>query len=102
MTSPMDRLLESVRTLPSIPKALQEVLESLNRENVTVSEVTTPLESDPALSAKVLRMSNAAHFGLPKKSGVGRGGCLPGGNECHTDYGDFIRLDGQFRCDSWF
>jgi HD-like signal output (HDOD) protein len=67
MTSPIDRLLESVRTLPSIPKALSEVLESLNKENVTVAEVTRPLESDPALSAKVLRMSNAAHYGLPKQ-----------------------------------
>lgn len=69
MPSPMDRLLESVRVLPSIPKALREVLESLNRDNVTVAQVTTPLESDPALGAKVLRMSNAAHYGLPKKVG---------------------------------
>jgi len=67
MTSPMDRLLESVRSLPSIPKALREMMESLNKEDVTIAQITTPLESDPALSAKVLRMSNAAHYGLPKQ-----------------------------------
>lgn len=63
MSSPMERMLDSVRVLPSIPKALQEILLTLNKENTGTADVCVPLSTDPALTAKVLRMSNCAHFG---------------------------------------
>lgn len=67
MNSPVDRMLESVRLLPSIPKALQQIMETLNNPDASVEDVTEPLSKDPALTAKVLRMSNAAHYGLPRQ-----------------------------------
>lgn len=67
MNSSVDRMLESVRVLPSIPKALQQIMETLNNPDSSVDEVTEPLSKDPALTAKVLRMSNAAHYGLPRQ-----------------------------------
>lgn len=69
--TPMEKMFDSARALPSIPRVLQEVLATLNKKDVEISEVTTPLQKDPAMSAKVLRLANAAHFGLQKKvSGV--------------------------------
>ncbi|MDX1667881.1 MAG: HDOD domain-containing protein [Limnobacter sp.] len=67
MNTPVDRMLESVRVMPSIPKALQQIMESLNNPNSTVEDITEPLSHDPALTAKVLRMSNTAHYGLPRQ-----------------------------------
>ena len=65
--TPMEKMFDSARALPSIPRVLQEVLATLNRNDVEISDVTTPLQKDPAMSAKVLRLANAAHFGLQKK-----------------------------------
>lgn len=65
--TPMEKMFDSARALPSIPRVLQEVLATLNKKDVEISEVTTPLQKDPAMSAKVLRLANAAHFGLQKK-----------------------------------
>lgn len=69
MNSPVDRMLSSVQQLPSIPKALREIMDTLNDEDAGVSDITGPLSKDPVLAAKVLRMSNAAHFGLPRQVG---------------------------------
>lgn len=65
--NPMERLFDSAKTLPSIPRVLQELMESLNRDDVGVDEITKPLEQDPALAARVLRLANTAHFGAPRK-----------------------------------
>ncbi|HEX4842423.1 MAG TPA: HDOD domain-containing protein [Limnobacter sp.] len=67
MTSTVDRLVDSVRALPSIPQALQEVLDTLNNEEANVNDIVEPLSRDMALTLKVLRMANAAHFGLQKQ-----------------------------------
>lgn len=69
LSSPMERMLDSVRVLPSIPKALQEIMQTLNKTDVSPNQITEPLSSDPALSGKVLRMSNAAHYGLQRQVG---------------------------------
>lgn len=67
MTTTVDRLVDSVRALPSIPRALQEVMDTLNNEEASVSDIVDPLSRDMALTFKVLRMANAAHFGLQKQ-----------------------------------
>lgn len=67
MARAMERMFEQAQTMPSIPKALQAVMESLNKEDPNINDIVEPLALDPTLSAKVLRMSNAAHFGLPRQ-----------------------------------
>ncbi|HEX4879144.1 MAG TPA: HDOD domain-containing protein [Limnobacter sp.] len=67
MTTIVDRLVDSVRALPSIPQALQEVLDTLNNEDASVQDIVEPLSNDMALTLKVLRMANAAHYGLKKQ-----------------------------------
>ena len=64
--STMERLLESTKALPSIPRVLHEILATLNRDDVEMEEITRPLKQDPALAAKVLRMANSAHYGLQR------------------------------------
>lgn len=67
MNSPVDLLMNSVRQLPSIPKSLRQVLDTLNKDNPSISDVIDPISRDPAMSVKVLRLSNSAYYGLPKQ-----------------------------------
>ncbi|MFN7835710.1 MAG: HDOD domain-containing protein [Burkholderiaceae bacterium] len=60
--APMERLFENAKALPSIPRVLHEVIATLNKENFATEELTRPLEQDPTLLAKVLRMANSAHY----------------------------------------
>ena len=65
--TPMERLFDSAKALPSIPRVLHEILATLNKSDIEIDEISKPLAQDPALSAKVLRMANAAHFGLQRQ-----------------------------------
>jgi HD-like signal output (HDOD) protein len=58
----MERLFDSSKALPSIPRVMQEIFATLNKEDFEVDEITRPLQQDPAMSAKVLRMANSAHY----------------------------------------
>lgn len=55
--------------LPSIPEVAHALIQSLNDENVSLQELRNLIVREPALSAKLLRLANSAHFGLPR--GVG-------------------------------
>ncbi len=65
----MERLFDSAKALPSIPRVMHDVLLTLNSNDVDVEQISKPLSLDPALSAKVLRLANSAHFGLPRQVG---------------------------------
>lgn len=57
---------KSVR-LYSLPSAVVSLLEKLDDPNCELGELRTILETDPALTAKVLRVVNSAYFGLAKR-----------------------------------
>jgi HD-like signal output (HDOD) protein len=60
-------VLGSVEMLPAAPRTYLELTQILARHDSTVSEVSTVIERDLALSAKILQLSNSAFFGLPRK-----------------------------------
>jgi HD-like signal output (HDOD) protein len=60
-------VLGSVEMLPAAPRTYLELTQLLARHDSTVSEVSTVIERDLALSAKILQLSNSAFFGLPRK-----------------------------------
>ena len=48
--------------LPTVPAVTQRVIASFSSEDVTMGEIAELLETDPVLSAKLLRLANSAYF----------------------------------------
>jgi HD-like signal output (HDOD) protein len=55
-------------SLPPSPKVYLDLTAALNRQDVPVTELAAIVESDPALSAKVLQLANSAFFGGGQKT----------------------------------
>lgn len=55
-------LFDQTHKLPTIPKVVQELIESFNNDGVSVEEVTKKISADPVLAAKLLRLANSAHY----------------------------------------
>lgn len=66
--SSLDSFFETVK-LPSMSEVAHALIQTLNDDNATFLEVRNIIAQDPALSARLLRLANSAHFGLPR--GVG-------------------------------
>ena len=60
----LQKKLTECQTLPSIPAVVFEILELCNKESVGASEAAKLIMKDPALSAKVLKVSNSSLYGL--------------------------------------
>src|SRR5262249_61478843 len=56
------KALDSLPTLPIVALRIGEVVHS---KNVSVNQVAEILRSDPATSAKLLRLVNSPYFGIP-------------------------------------
>lgn len=59
----LDRVL-SCPTLPTLPGVAMQVLELTRDPNVTIVKLAKLVQSDPSLSAKILRTVNSSFFGL--------------------------------------
>ena len=52
--------------LPHIAKVVQELIDSMNDEDADMDQLSKKVAMDPALTAKVLRLANSAHYGLSR------------------------------------
>jgi len=59
----LDRLLEKVYELPSIPKVVQELIASFSSQVADASSISRNIHADPVIAAKVLRLANSARYG---------------------------------------
>lgn len=59
-----DELFSQNHLLPAIPKVVQELINALHNENVSVSELARMIELDQVVAAKLLRLANSAYYGL--------------------------------------
>lgn len=66
MAQPIKSVLDAVNSMPSIPKAVQEVMQLVNKDDTSISELADAVAQDPVLSAKVLRLANSAYFGMQR------------------------------------
>jgi len=62
-------LLQHIDKLPRLPKAISELLDAVNNDNLPVKEVAAKVAHDPVISARVLRLANSAHFGRSREVG---------------------------------
>jgi putative nucleotidyltransferase with HDIG domain len=61
--------LERIRSLPALPRALQEVLRVLRDGQLSRQRCVTLIEQDPAFAAATLRLANSAFYGVPRQVG---------------------------------
>ncbi|MCD8524046.1 MAG: HDOD domain-containing protein [Saccharospirillaceae bacterium] len=62
----MANIFAESQTLPHIPRVVQELIESFQDEDVNVDNISNKVALDQALTAKVLRLANSAHYGVSR------------------------------------
>ena len=78
-------LIVNAQKLPSLPKVVQELIESFGDDNVSNETLAKKISSDQVLTVKVLRAANSAHYGGNRKIGsVGDAVFLLGFNAVRT------------------
>lgn len=65
-----EALFQQQVTLPSIPKVVQDVIESFNNEDVAIDEIAKKLSADQVLSAKILRLANSSYYRVSHSIGT--------------------------------
>lgn len=65
-----EALFQQQAALPSIPKVVQEVIESFNNDNVSTEDIAKKLSSDQVLSAKLLRLANSSYYHVSRSVGT--------------------------------
>ena len=59
------RVLAAIDSLPTLPIVALQIGEVIHDKNVSVDQVARILRTDPATSAKLLRLVNSSYFGIP-------------------------------------
>lgn len=63
---PVDQFFQSLVSLPSMPKVVQEILALLNSDEIVISDVSAKINHDAVIAAKVLRMANSSYYGATR------------------------------------
>ncbi len=59
--------LEEIRDLPTLPAVAQEAYRIIVDPNSNMSDLVRIIETDLALTSRILRISNSAYYGVPRK-----------------------------------
>ncbi len=60
----LDTFINNVKSLPTAPKILPQLLELLNKDDVHSERIVDLIAMDPGLTAKVIQRCNSTSFGL--------------------------------------
>ena len=60
-------VIRAVRDLPSLPAVVNELLATMEQEDVDTQALAAKITRDQALTAKTLRLANSSFYGLPSK-----------------------------------
>lgn len=64
------RIVSRIGDLPAMPRAVSEVLDITGNPNASMAEVSAVVESDPGMTAKILRISNSSYYGMRQHVGT--------------------------------
>jgi HD-like signal output (HDOD) protein/signal transduction histidine kinase len=67
--NPLLARIETSRSLPTLPHILLSLIETCNRREKGIKDLSKIINQDPSLSERVLRLVNSAHYGLKQKIG---------------------------------
>ena len=62
----IEDFFNSIVSLPSLPKVVQEVMQLLGKDNVDINQLAKVIEQDAVIAAKVLRMANSSFYGVTR------------------------------------
>ena len=65
-----DTLFQQQNALPTIPKVVQELIDSFNNDDVSIDEIASKLAADQVLSAKLLRLANSSYYHSSRSIGT--------------------------------
>ena len=72
-------LVARINKLPTLPATYQKLVETLRQPNSSIEDVSNIIATDPAMTARLLKLVNSAYFGLQKPvADVARAGALLG------------------------
>ena len=72
-------LVARINKLPTLPTSYQKLVEVLRSPNSSIEDVADVISTDPAMTARLLKLVNSAYFGLQKPvADVARAGALLG------------------------
>ncbi len=61
------QVISNINNLPTPPIVFQQIQKALNEDDASAAKVAAILMEDPAISAKVLKLTNSAFYGLPRE-----------------------------------
>ncbi|HRJ27499.1 MAG TPA: HDOD domain-containing protein [Fimbriimonadaceae bacterium] len=67
MAMTIEDILQKTTDLPTIPAAALRVIQEADLSSCTASTVASTISTDQSLTAKVLRLSNSAYYGLSRE-----------------------------------
>ncbi|RNC69232.1 MAG: HDOD domain-containing protein [Desulfuromonadales bacterium] len=67
MNRELETLIMSAVDLPPIPMVATKVIEMIEEEDVTVEKLAQAVSSDPAVAARILKLSNSAYYGCQRQ-----------------------------------
>jgi len=70
MPTALDDLFQNIPQLPSLPKVVTDLIDSLGKDDANIDSIVENLRHDPTLSARVLRMANSSFYGASRKVGA--------------------------------
>lgn len=65
----IEKVLSELGELPAMPEVVADALHLLEDPTVDTTEISAVIERDPALAARVLRMSNSPYYGMKRQVG---------------------------------
>ncbi len=65
--SKVKRVVSNIRNLPTPPIVFHQIQKVINDPNVSAEQIASILSEDPAMSVKVLRLTNSAFYGLSRE-----------------------------------
>ncbi len=60
-------IVSSVSSLPTLPEIYEKLVSEMNKEDVSVQNISNLISQDIGLSAQMLKMANSAYFGLSQR-----------------------------------
>lgn len=66
----LEALLNQPSALPVIPKVVHELIDTFQRDDVSVDDIARRIAADPSLSAKLLRLANSAYYQTTRRIGT--------------------------------
>lgn len=65
----LEQLFDKTHLMPTIPKVVQELIDSFSNEDVDIESIARKVALDQVLTAKVLRLANSSYYGLQRRIG---------------------------------